>query len=85
MKGQSTADVGGLANRLCSMPGVTPGESSAPVSLSWVERLWRVAFVCGPQLAGLQRTLDEPSGFEIVSWLIRVRSKEIHLRRFGQS
>ena len=38
------------------MPGVEPGESSAPVALPWMARLWRVAFLCGPQLVGLQRT-----------------------------
>ena len=44
------------ANRLCCGPGMGPIESSAPVALAWVEHLWRVAFVCGPQLVGLQRT-----------------------------
>ena len=52
------------ANRLYCMPGVGPGGSSAPVALAWVSRLWRVAFVCGPQLVGFQRTRDEPSDFE---------------------
>ena len=44
------------ANRLCCGRGMRPVESSAPVVLAWVEDLWRVAFVCGPQLVGLQRT-----------------------------
>ena len=43
------------AHRLCWGPGVEAGESSAAVALAWVARLWRVAFVCGPQLVGLQR------------------------------
>ena len=44
------------SSRLGCMPGVGPGESFAPVALAWVARLLRVAVVCGPQLAGLQRT-----------------------------
>ena len=45
------------ANRLCCGPGMRPVEPSAPpVALACVEHLWRVAFVCGPQLVGLQRT-----------------------------
>ena len=51
-----------------------------------VERLWRAAFVRGPQPVGQQRTLEEPSDFEIFSlWLLHVRSKEFHVSRFGNS
>ena len=32
---------------LCCGPRVGPVESTAPVALALVERLWRVAFVCG--------------------------------------
>ena len=41
-----------------------PVESSAPVALAWVERLRRVAFVCRPQLVGLQRMSVDPSDFD---------------------
>ena len=37
--------------KTCCRPGVGPGESFAPLALALVELLWRVAFLCGPQLA----------------------------------
>ena len=44
------------AHRVFWGAGVEAEESSAAVVLAWVACLWRVAFVCGPQLVGLQRT-----------------------------
>ena len=40
----------------CRMAAVGPEELFAPVALAGVARSWRVAFVCGPQLVGLQQT-----------------------------
>ena len=58
------------------------GRAFRTCGVAW-ERFWRVAFVCGSQLVKERETSLLIS--KIVCWLLRVRSKELHLRRFGHS